>query len=58
MDSPTISLKAQIYFILPRLRTNIQNVLPVWHLCEDMDWIQIVQDVVHWRALVNTAMNF
>jgi hypothetical protein len=26
--------------------------------CEGVDWIQVAQDSVHLRALVNTAMNF
>jgi hypothetical protein len=26
--------------------------------CEAMDWIQLPQDRAHWRAVVNTVMNF
>jgi hypothetical protein len=26
-------------------------------MCEDADWVQQVQDRVHWWALVNTVMN-
>jgi hypothetical protein len=25
--------------------------------CNDMDWIHLVQDRDHWKALVNTEMN-
>jgi hypothetical protein len=25
--------------------------------CEDMDWIHLAVDRVHWRALVNTIMD-
>jgi len=25
--------------------------------CEGVTWIQLAQDRVHWRALVNTALN-
>jgi hypothetical protein len=25
--------------------------------CEDMDWIQLVQDRVQWRTFVNTVKN-
>jgi hypothetical protein len=47
------------YFGRPRLRWEDNIKMDLQEVgCGGMDWIELAQDRIRWRALVNAVMNF